>query len=351
MFWIIGGDALARGVLAIFKQPWAASLTEQWEHAEWEGFRFYDLIFPLFLFLVGCVLPYSLSRYQAEPHKAYGRIARRVALLFLLGLINNGLLQLQWDNLRVAGVLQRIALCYGVAAVLCVHFAARGIALWTAGILLGYWGLMALVAAPGGIAGDYSIEGNLSGYVDRTYLPGKIMKAYYGFGDNEGILSTIPAVATALLGVLAGRWLQSSAAPWTKVSGLALAGTASLLLGLLWSNTFPIIKNLWTSSFVLVAGGCSLILLSWFYAIIDVMGYRRWSFFWTVIGMNAITIYVAQRFIDFRKISNFFLGGIARLSDTYIATGTGPLLLTIGTLTAMWIFLWFLYRQRIFLRV
>ncbi len=137
--------------------------------------RFSVLRFDLPIVLVPGRMCFALltQSLPGGPHKAYGRIARRVALLFLLGLINNGLLQLQWDNLRVAGVLQRIALCYGVAAVLCVHFAARGIALWTAGILLGYWGLMALVAAPGGIAGDYSIEGNLSGYVDRTYLPAR----------------------------------------------------------------------------------------------------------------------------------------------------------------------------------
>ncbi|MCC6508475.1 MAG: DUF5009 domain-containing protein [Pirellulaceae bacterium] len=351
MFWIVGGDALVLSALALIQRPWSKSLAAQWEHVEWEGFRFYDLIFPLFLFLVGCVLPFSLEKYRAEPRLVYMRIVRRVALLFFLGLVNNGLLQFQWGSLRVAGVLQRIAICYGIAAILCLHFRPRGLAMWTAGILLAYWAILGLIPAPGGVAGDYSIEGNLAGYLDRTYLPGRIMKQYYGFGDNEGLLSTIPAVATALLGVLAGWWLKSPAAPWTKVAGLALAGTASLTVGLAWGNAFPIIKNLWTSSFVLVAGGWSLILLAWFYAVIDVIGWRKWAFFWVVIGMNAITIYVAQRFIDFDAAAQFFLSGVMRMSDTYVRTGTGKVWFAAGTLAAEWLFLWFLYRQRIFLRV
>ncbi len=350
MFWIIGGDALARSILALFKAPWAENLSAQWEHAQWEGFRFYDLIFPLFLFLVGCVLPFSLEKYRDDPKQAYARVGRRVALLFLLGLINNGLFQLNWP-MRIAGVLQRIAICYGIAALLFLHFRVKGQVLWSIGILLGYWALMAWVAPPGGMAGDYSIEGNLSGYVDRSYLPGRILERFYGYGDNEGILSTIPAIVTALLGALVGQWLKSNATPWGKVSGLALAGTACIVAGLAWSNAFPIIKNLWTSSFVLVAGGCSMILLAWFYAFIDVLGWRRWAFFWMVIGANAITIYVGQRFIDFDEMAKFFLGGTMRLSDTYVLAGTGRVWLWTGTLACEWIFLWFLYKQKMFLRV
>lgn len=351
MFWIVGGDALMLSVLALIQRPWAENLALQWEHVEWEGFRFYDLIFPLFLFLVGCVLPFSIERYRAQPHRAYVRIGRRVALMFLLGLIYNDLFQFQWSELRVAGVLQRIAICYGIAALICVHFRVRGVLTWVAALLLGYWAILALVPVPGGEAGDYSIAGNLAGYLDRAYLPGKIKAEYYGYGDNEGLLSTIPAVATALLGVLAGWWLKSPAAPWTKVAGLSLAGTACLLIGLAWSNAMPIIKILWTSSFVMVAGGCSMILLAWFYAIIDVLGWRRWAYFWIVIGVNAITIYVAQNVIDFQLISRFFLGGVMRLSETYWLAGSAKVWLTLGTLMAEWLFLWFLYKQRIFLRV
>ncbi len=196
------------------------------------------------------------------------------------GLIANGLLKFDFENLRMAGVLQRIGICYGITALLVLHLNLRALAALLVGVLLGYWAILALVPVPGGMAGDFTIEGNLGGYLDRNYLPGKIYEAYYGFGDNEGLLSTLGAIGTTLLGVLSGSWLKSSALPWTKVSGLLMTGSACLLLGLAWSTALPLIKNLWTSSFVLVTGGCSLILLAWFYAVIDVLEYRRWAFFW-----------------------------------------------------------------------
>jgi predicted acyltransferase len=190
------------------------------------------------------------------------------------------------------------------------------------------------------------MERNLAGYVDRTYLPGKIMKEYYGYGDNEGFLSTIPAVATALLGVLTGYWLRSGRPAMSRVLGLIVAGGLCLLLGTIWGSTFPIIKNLWTSSYVLVAGGWSLLLLAFFHLAVDVLGFRRWAFFFVVIGANAITIYVVPRFIDFSKAADFFLGGLVRHSGSF-----EPVLKTAGVLAAKWLFLLFLYRKRIFLRL
>jgi predicted acyltransferase len=221
MFWIIGGDDLGRALGRWWGSGAGRILEDQLEHVKWEGFRFYDLIFPLFLFVVGAVLPFSLGKLPeaglgtaAGSRATYRRIARRTVLLFALGLLCNGVLQFRWETLRVAGVLQRIAACYGIAAVLSLNLTTRGLVFTLATILLGYWALLANVAAPGRVPGDYSIEGNLAGWVDRHYLPGKIMQAYYGFGDNEGLLSTIPAVATALMGVLAGRWLRSGSGPW-----------------------------------------------------------------------------------------------------------------------------------------
>jgi predicted acyltransferase len=352
MFWIIGGDQLARA-LAV----WSGSHTgrvvwKQFEHVAWEGFRFYDLIFPLFLFVVGAVLPFSLGKLDGlGPGEAYRRIARRTLLLFALGLLCNGVLRFDWANLRVAGVLQRIALCYGIAALISRNLATRGLVVTLAAILLGYWALLAHVAAPGQTPGDYSIEGNLAGWVDRHYLPGKIMKQYYGFGDNEGLLSTIPAVGTTLLGVLAGRWLRSGRGPWEKVAGLCVAGLASLAVGTIWGMHFPIIKNLWTSSFVLVAGGWSLLLLALFYALIDVLGFRRWAFFFVVIGANAITIYVVPQIIDFKHAADFFFGGIYRLAEQSVSADFRQVLVAAGTLALEWLFLLYLYRNRIFLRV
>lgn len=346
MFWIIGGDALAFAILSRMDQPWANTLAQQFEHVAWEGFRFYDLIFPLFLFMVGCVLPYSLDKYRGQPRAVYLRIARRVAALVLLGLILNGLLQFDWENLRLTGVLQRIGICYGLAALLFLHTRLPGQIVAIAAVLLGYWALLAWVPTPGGLAGDFSIEGNLAGWLDRNFLPGKILEEYYGFGDNEGILSTIPAVATVLIGALAGHWLRGSRGEWSKALGLLLAGVVCLVVGYAWGEWFPIIKNLWTSSFVMVAAGWSLLLLSLFYMIMDIGGWRGWAVVFTAIGVNAITIYVAQRFIDFEYTSNYFLGGTAELLGDW-----GVVLLIAGTLAAKILFVGFLYRQRIYLRV
>lgn len=358
MFWIVGGDTLVQALAHWGNWSVKDRIDDQLEHVEWAGFHFYDLIFPLFLFLVGVVLPFSLGKLQerGEPRwRIYARIARRTLLLFALGLLYNHFLQLafykpplgfDFSTVRIAGVLQRIAICYGVAALIVLHTRVRGQAIVTAVLLLGYWALLAFVAAPGGAAGDYSRYGNLAGYVDAHYLPGKIVKEYYGYGDNEGLLSTIPAVATALLGALAGQWLRSGRPGVQKVLGLAAAGGVCLLLGWAWGFGFPIVKNLWTSSFVLFAGGWSLLLLAFFYGVIDVLRFRAWAFFFVVIGANAITIYLLPHVIDFQKISHFFLGGVVKHVGTF-----GPVVAALGVLAAEWLVLLYLYRKRLFLRV
>jgi predicted acyltransferase len=353
MFWIVGGDRLARSIGRWWGTPASRSFADQFEHVDWEGFHFYDLIFPLFLFVVGVVLPFSLRKYQHGEHPkaaALARISRRVVVLFLLGLIGNGLLQLEFEHLRVTGVLQRIAICYGVAAVICLFTAARTQAILIAAVLLGYWGLLTFVPAPGASAGDLSKEHNLGGYLDRNYLPGEIKQAYYGYGDNEGLLSTLPAVTTALLGVLAGQLLLCHFAPWSKALALIAAGGACLGAGTLWGLYFPVVKILWTSSYVLIAGGWSLILLGLFYAVIDVLKLRAWSFFFVVIGVNAITIYMAARIIPFDRISGFFFGGIARRME-HLSPSSGAIVGALGVLAVEWLFLLYLYRRRIFLRV
>jgi predicted acyltransferase len=305
---------------------------------------FYDLIFPLFVFIVGIVLPMSLRRYESQPSAAYPRILRRFALLMVLGWINWGLLQFNFPEMRWPGVLQRIAVCYLFTALAVLHLRVRGQAILAASLLLGYWALLAFVPAPGFRAYDLSPEGNLVGYVDRLVLPGKL--CCYPYGDNEGLLSHIPAVATCLLGALTGWWLVQPGPAMKKLRALVLAGVACLLLGLAWSPLFPIIKNLWTSSYVLIAAGWSLLLVALFYFVIDIQGARRWAFPFVVIGMNAITIYVAQEFINFPEISKFFLGGVAALVG-----GAGPVILAIGAIAVRWIFLRYLYRNGTFLRV
>jgi predicted acyltransferase len=374
MFWIIGGEELFKElvrwpVVSDALKRWTdypvqATVEQQLDHVQWEGFHFYDLIFPLFLFLVGVVIPFSLGalRERGETKgKLYWRILRRTVLLFFLGLLFNGFMQFDFANLRTVGVLQRIALCYGIAALIVMNTGVIVQFLLTVAILVGYWALLAYVPAPGQQPGDLSIEHNLAGWLDREYLAtvSSIKKAYYGFGDNEGILSTIPAIATTLLGALTGHWLRSGQAKAVKLTGLILAGAALLAMGYYWGHSFPsvtnyvipafpIIKILWTSSYVLVAGGWSLLLLALFYGVIDVVGLRAWSIFFVVIGVNAITIYVLQeRIIDFQHMAHFFLSGTLKLTDA----AAHPLILAFGDVMLKWLFLFFLYRNRIYLRV
>lgn len=345
MFWIIGGGTFFASLAQVQSHPVTETIRRQLDHVEWDGFRFEDLIFPLFLLITGVVLPFSLSRRMERGQSRltlYLHVLKRSAVIILLGLIMNGLLRFDWAQMRWPGVLQRIGLCYFLAAMVVMHTKWRAQAIIVATILILYWLAMILIPVPGYGAGDLTMEGCLSSYIDQQLIPGKL---YYGYGDNEGLISTLPATCTVLLGALAGFWLRSDRSGNRKAAGLALAGVAGLGAGLIWGQFFPIIKIVWTSSFVLVAGGLSLLLLSLFYWIIDVRGHRKWAFFFIVIGMNPITIYFTQRFIDFKGISEFFLAGAAAHANTL-----EPLVLPLGILAAKWLFLWFLYRHKVFFK-
>jgi predicted acyltransferase len=347
MFWITGGEEIIHALHKMSPGTTTNLLNLEFQHVHWAGFHFYDLIFPLFLFVVGVVLPFSLTtrlEAGADRGRLYLHIVKRLVVLFVLGLVYNGLLDFNLHDLRIAGVLQRIALCYFFAALIVMNTNIRGQVAFFAGILLVYWLVMMLVPVPGAGAGVITPQGNLASFIDRHLLP----RPYCCFaqGDNEGILSTFPAIATTLMGVLAGHWLRSKRPPNRKALGLAVAGVASLLVGFLWSFNFPIIKNLWTSTFVLFAGGWSLLLLALFYWIIDMKGYKRWAFFFTVIGVNAITIYLAHQLFDFGTITNIFVHGFIHRMGA-----VEPLFWAVSVMMTGWLFLYFLYRQKIFLKV
>ena len=346
MFWIIGGGAIISNLAKVYSNPVTEKIERQLHHVKWDGFHFEDLIFPLFLFIVGVVLPFSITRRiergQSRP-ALYLHIFKRSIVLILLGLILNGLLQFDWSNMRWPGVLQRIGLCYFFAAIIVMNTKWRTQAIVLAVILILYWLAMMLIPVPNYGAGDFTAEGCLSSYIDQKLVPGVL---YYGHGDNEGLLSTFPAICTVLLGTLAGHWLRSDRSGNRKAAGLVVAGIITVVVGLLWGEIFPIIKILWTSSYVLVAGGWSLLLLALFYWIIDVKGYRKWAFFFIVIGMNPITIYFLQEVVNFDGIAKFFLTGVAENIELF-----KPLILPFGVLLAKWLFLWLLHRHRIFFKV
>jgi len=346
MFWIIGGGALFASLGKAFPHPVTEWIQVQLEHVTWRGFHFEDLIFPLFLFIMGAVLPFALSRrleLGQSRLNLFLHILRRTVLLILLGLMYNGLLNLEFSQMRWAGVLQRIGLCYFFTTLLVLFTRWRAQVIILLVILLGYWAAVMLIPVPGYGPGVITMEGCLPSYIDQLLLPGKL---YYGYGDNEGLLSTLPAIATSLLGVLAGHWLRAPRSGNQKSVGLFLAGLLCLIIGYFWGIWFAVIKIIWTSSYVLVSAGWSLLLLAAFYWLIDVKGFRRWAFFFKVIGLNAITIYFLQRVVDFGSIGEFFFSGLYSHAGVF-----APVVLAAGHLAVIWLFLCFLYRYKIFLKV
>ena len=265
-------------------------------HAEWHGFTPTDMIFPFFLFIVGVSIPLALgARLEQGRPGLPARVLRRSAAIFALGLLLHALPFFELSTLRIPGVLQRIAVCYLLAALLVV--CTGGVAGWrlqaiVAGVLLmGYWLLMTRVAAPGQVAGDLSPGGNLAGYVDRVVLgPRHIWHATEVY-DPEGILSTLPATATTLLGVLAGHWLRDGRPTGRVVAGLAGGGAAAAVLGWLWGFLFPVNKALWTSSYALMMSGFAALALAGCYWAIEARGARRWAGPFALLGLTALPLF------------------------------------------------------------
>ncbi|MFY9821721.1 MAG: DUF5009 domain-containing protein [Thermoanaerobaculia bacterium] len=266
-------------------------------HAEWNGWTPTDLVFPFFLFAVGVAVPYAfagrLARSGGDRSPLHGQIVRRTAILFALGLILSWFpfYTVDWATARIPGVLQRIAVVYFVAGLAWLHLGARAWVALTVALLAAYWLAMVLVPVPGHGAGDLSPNGNLAAWVDHLVLGRHTWKKAPGPGDPEGILSTVPAVATALIGLFTGDWLRSPRTRREKLRGLLLWGGAATVAGLALARWFPINKNLWTSTYVVFTGGMALLLLAAAYFLVDVEGRAAWVRPVTVFGTNAIVAF------------------------------------------------------------
>ena len=327
----------------------------QFHHAKWDGLFFQDTIFPLFLFLAGVSFPYSCAK-STSLGMTRGQVAfkalKRAAALFALGMLYNGVLRVGLGKLVWGSVLARIGIAWFLAALAYLYLSAKARTGLAAAILLGYWAAMVAFAAPdhpGAL--PLTPEGNISGYLDRLLLPGALTVP--GVYSNQGTLSTLPAVVTAMLGMFAGDYVRSSQdAGGMKVRKMFAAAICLVLAGLCVAFGFgrwsmPLNKILWSTSFTFVVGGYSAAMFALFYWVIDVKGMTRWTFFFRVIGMNSITIYVAQKFIPFNAISENIFGGAAGL----LPGAWGSVLIKAGYILICWLFLLFLYRKNVFLKV
>lgn len=349
MLFIMGFASLVVAVCGLWPSAATDAVAASMSHVAWDGFAHHDTIFPLFLFIAGVSFPYSVAKQRAggmSEGRIYAKIVRRGLTLVVLGVVYNGLFKLDFENLRIASVLGRIGLAWSIAAVLYLNFGVKTRAAIAVAVLAGYGALSALVAAPDAAgAGALTFEGNLAGYIDRQFLPGKLI---YGTFDPEGLLSTVPAVVTAMLGMFTGEFVRrSDIRGGRKALWMAAAAAILLAAGLAFSGVLPVNKKMWSSTFVCVVGAYSLGMFALFYYLIDVRGWRRWTLFFRVVGLNSITIYLAQRIVGFGRISDFFLGGIASKCPEAVAA----VISSAGYVAVCWLFLYFLYRKNVFLKV
>ena len=334
-------------------------------HAEWHGWTPTDLIFPFFLFIVGVAMPISYSSRRAGSSwgsELHGHALRRSLIIFGLGsfmalfpFFNN------WDTYRIMGVLQRIGLVYLVASAIYLHFGPRGRWGWTAILLLGYWALMTLVPVPGFGPGDLSQEGNLGAFIDRAVL-GQEHLWREDVYDPEGLLSSLPAVATTLLGIFAGELLLSDAPVRRRLWILAGISVVGIALGLYWDRFFPINKPLWTSSYVVFTAGMGGLLLAGFYWVIEIWGWKAWARPFVVYGMNPLAVFVASSLLSKTLILwqvPLEAGGTTSAYDWLYATvflpradPTNASLTFALTHVVTWLAVaWLLHRRRLYIKI
>lgn len=350
MLMICGADAFFISLKGKTSWAWLDWLANQFEHPEWIGFTFYDFIFPLFLFISGVSIPFSLGK--AQELGISKRLIYQKSLIRMLMLIGFGLLVknapfpfFDWEQIRLGSVLGRIGIAGFITTVLFLNFNTKKLLGIVGAILLVYYAAIFLIPVPDFGAGDISFEGNLVGWFDRTLLPGRLLQGTY---DELGILTTFPAICLTVLGAFGGEILKNpSFTQSKKLKQLVFTGFICLVLALIWNLHFPIFKRLWTSSYILLTAGMSFLLMGIFYWVIDVLNFKKWAFFLVVIGMNSLTIYLIYRFVSFRYTSRLLFEGLYKpLLDSW-----HPVMESLGALVLVWLLLYFLYKKNIFFKV
>jgi predicted acyltransferase len=349
MLWIIGGQFIIHGLAKAWPDRFWTVLSVQFEHVPWQGLHAFDVIWTLFMFMVGLSITFSLAK-RKRMHESrgvlYAHAFKRAVLLFVLGMILQGnLLRFNLSTFHpFYSVLHGIAAGYLIATIVTLNFKARGQAITTAIFLLSYWILLLTIPVPGIGRGVLTPYGNAATYIDHLVF-GRFYYVPLG-QENTWLLSYLGFASSVMLGVLAGEMLLSARTKKAKCLMLYGYGAGLLVLGLIWSLWLPIIKLLWTSSFVLVAGGISCLLMATFYLVIDVLGYRKWVFPFTVIGMNALAVYMATELFDFRKIGDVFVGGLLPRVGRW-----DEVLSAAAALTIIWLILYWMYRTRTFVKL
>lgn len=349
MLLISGGGAFIVYMKGITGLPWIDAVADQLEHPAWNGFTFYDFIFPLFLFTAGISLAFSVQagvRKGVPKKELYKKAFKRFLILFLLGILDKNIPLNIFDpgNIRYGTVLSRIGFATLVTTFLYLNLSEAKRLLWVAAALIIYCALLYLVPVPGYGAGDLSFEGNLVGWIDRTVMPGRLLQKTY---DENALLTQLPAHCLTVLGAAAGDILQKQWSESKKMLWLAIAGVAGITAGLVWGQFFPINKHLWTSSFILLTAGMAFLFLALFYWLIDIRGWRRWAFFFKVIGVNSLVIYLAYRFINFSYTSKLLFEGFYM----HAPEKWHPALNALGGLAIAWVFLYILYRNKLFVKI
>jgi len=350
MLLIAGGGSFVFHFLEASGWKWAETVLIQMEHTTWNGFTFWDFIMPLFLFISGVSVAFSLNKAleigMTKP-EIYKKVIKRTILLILLGIVYKNAPLNIWDpaQIRYSSVLGRIGIAVFATSVLYLNFSWQKRILWVAGILIAYYGALFLIPVPGYGAGDLSFEGNLVGWFDRTFMPGRLVQGTY---DQNAILTQFPALCITVLGAWAGDILRNSdIKQMMKIKQMVLIGGSLIALGLFWGLHFPINKRLWSSSFILLTSGMGFLAISLFYWIIDIKGYKKWSFFFIVIGMNSLAVYYAYHFIDFNYTSKLLFSGIYSIfPENWHSTFQ-----SMGGLALVWSLLYFLYKKKVFVKV
>lgn len=360
---VFRGITIAGMVLVNNPGSWA---TIYWPlgHAAWHGWTPTDFIFPFFVFIVGVAIPLAFARRVEQggsKRDLYLKIIRRTLIIFALGIFLAGFPYFEFSTIRIPGVLQRLAVCYLVASIIFLNTKVRTQVIITVVLLVGYCLLMTRFNAPGFAVGDLSKEGSLASYVDRVVFGPHIWRQGKVY-DPEGLLSTIPAIATALFGVLTGQWLRTNKPSYEKVAGLFAAGAVCIVIGWAWNPFFPINKALWTSSFVFFTGGMALEFLALCYWLIDIKKHQWWTKPFVVFGVNPIVLFVGSGImadlLGLIKIPTAAGTSISlhswifqNIFLSWLPTYRASLAFAISYILVWLGLMWILYRRKIFIKV